>query len=333
MTKHSALSSRSWGMSSGILRISFKTTPDSLTRSSSFSSFAASAGSSRVQVRSITNGVFIKSSDAQQVMEGQFDAHEAIAISRHGRDHDGRDDGHGLAGGRCRGPHGPNVPRAIPSLRDSGRNADASSTPLHMEAGPSVPGPTCNGGQRVPNIHPPRRNLELEAVHTPHSGSAVAGSRCTPKSGLNSARQQRLRAVRHTSNSVSSLCLPFRGWAIAFFQRGQDYCSVSISRGKVTGVFDLKRPQPAPIAHFHVQAETTSKGSPSFLLQLQQIPFVAVQVFENCDRSVRLLARFLAELYISRLHFNVVTPEIVGVEEKKDSSSGLVANATALFGC
>jgi hypothetical protein len=31
----------------------------------------------------------------------------------------------------------------------------------------------------------------------------------------------------------------FRSWATAFFQRGQDYYSVSISRGKVTGVFDL----------------------------------------------------------------------------------------------
>ena len=50
-------------MSSGILRISFSTTPDSLTRSSSFSSFAANAGSSKVQVRSTSNRVFIKSSD------------------------------------------------------------------------------------------------------------------------------------------------------------------------------------------------------------------------------------------------------------------------------
>jgi hypothetical protein len=117
-----------------------------------------------------------------------FDAHECIAISRHGHDHDGRDHGHGLAGGPCRGPHGPNVPRAFANLRDSGHSADGSSTPLRMEAGPNVPAPTCSGDQPVPNIHPPRRNLELEAVHTPHSGSAVAGSQCTPKSVLNSAR-------------------------------------------------------------------------------------------------------------------------------------------------
>src|SRR5258708_5080027 len=72
MTKHSALSSRSWGMSSGILRISFKTTPDSLTRSSSLWSLAASAGSIRVQVRSITNGVFIKSSEVGRLRSFQL---------------------------------------------------------------------------------------------------------------------------------------------------------------------------------------------------------------------------------------------------------------------
>jgi hypothetical protein len=36
----------------------------------------------------------------------------------------------------------------------------------------------------------------------------------------------------------------FRSWKIAFFQRGQDYYSVSISCGKVTGVFDLNAAGP-----------------------------------------------------------------------------------------
>ena len=164
--------------------------------------------------------------DAQQVIKGQFDAHECIAISRHdghgcrdhdGRDHDGRDHDHGLPGGRCRGPHGPNVPRAFASLRGNGHNADDSNMPLHMEDGPSVPGPTCNGDQLVPNIHPPRRSLDLESVHTPHIGSAVAGPRCTPKSVLNSGRQSRLRAVRHTSNSVS-FYMSFLEERFAFFR-------------------------------------------------------------------------------------------------------------------
>src|SRR5271157_2673267 len=41
MTRHSALSRRSWGMLSGIFRISLRTVPASLTRSSSRSSFSA----------------------------------------------------------------------------------------------------------------------------------------------------------------------------------------------------------------------------------------------------------------------------------------------------
>jgi len=110
-------------------------------------------------------------------------------ISGHGRDHDGPDLDHGLASGRCRGPHGPNVPRALASLLGSGHNADDSSTPLHTEGGPTVPGPTGNGDQRVPNILPSRRSLDLESVHVPHTGSPVAGLRCTLKSVLNSARQ------------------------------------------------------------------------------------------------------------------------------------------------
>src|SRR6266852_2846572 len=105
-----------------------------------------------------------------KLMKGQFDEHECIAISGHGR---------GLAGGHCRDPHGPNVLRAFASLRGSGHNADDSSMPLQMEAGPNVRGPTDTDDQLVPNIHPPRRSLDLESVHTPHSGSAVVAPRCT----------------------------------------------------------------------------------------------------------------------------------------------------------
>src|SRR6195256_5498861 len=43
MIRHSALSSRSWGMSSGMFRISFSTSPASFTRSCSFSALAANA--------------------------------------------------------------------------------------------------------------------------------------------------------------------------------------------------------------------------------------------------------------------------------------------------
>jgi hypothetical protein len=44
----------------------------------------------------------------------------------------------------------------------------------------------------------------------------------------------------------------------AFLQRGQDYYSVSISRGKVTGVIDLNRTRPGP-AYL-----TVGKGLPHY---------------------------------------------------------------------
>jgi hypothetical protein len=107
----------------------------------------------------------------------------------HGRDHGDRDLDDGLARGRRRGPHGPNVPRAFASLPGNDRNADGSSMPLHREGGPNVPGPTCNDGHLAPNTLPPRRSLALESAHVPRTGSPVAGSQYTLRSALKSARQ------------------------------------------------------------------------------------------------------------------------------------------------
>ncbi len=59
---------------------------------------------------------------------------------------------------------------------------------------------------------------------------------------------------------------------------------------------------------------------------------IAVQVFEDCDCAVGLFARRPCELYFARGHFIVVTPEIVGVQKKEDSSAGLVADTTRLLG-
>ena len=89
-----------------------------------------------------------------------------LAISRgpHARrDHDGARD-HARANGHCRGPRGPNALRGIPSLRDSGRSADAPSMPLQTEDAPSVPGPTCNGDPPGSNSPRSRRDLPQEAV-------------------------------------------------------------------------------------------------------------------------------------------------------------------------
>ena len=52
---------------------------------------------------------------------------------------------HVSANGRCRGLHGSNILRAIPSLPGSGRSVDASSMPLQTADAPSVPTPTCSG--------------------------------------------------------------------------------------------------------------------------------------------------------------------------------------------
>jgi hypothetical protein len=96
-----------------------------------------------------------------------------LAISRgahaHGRrDHHAPAHDRGRANGRCRGPRGPNALRAIPSLRDSGRNADASSMPLQTEDAPNVPGSTCNGGQPAPNIRLSKRSPRLAAARALH---------------------------------------------------------------------------------------------------------------------------------------------------------------------
>jgi hypothetical protein len=125
-------------------------------------------------------------------VEGVGNHFGAISLGAHAlgrRDHHAPAHDHGSANGRCRGPRGPNALRAIPSLRDSGRNADVSSMPLQTEDAPNVPGPTCNGGSMAPNIRLSKRSPRLGAAQAPHKRSPVADSRCTPKSALNSARR------------------------------------------------------------------------------------------------------------------------------------------------
>src|SRR5258708_25123532 len=72
--------------------------------------------------------------------------------------------------------------------------------------------------------------------------------------------------------------------------------------------------------------------TPRRCLQLQEVPLIAVQVFEDSDCAVGLFARRPYELYFARGHFAVVAPKIVGVQKKKDSPAGLVANPTHLLG-
>jgi hypothetical protein len=83
------------------------------------------------------------------------------------RDHDVSAHDHARVNARCRGPRDPNVLRGTPSLRDSGRSADASSMPLQTEASPNVHGPTCNGDPQVSNSPRSKRSLRWEAVQAP----------------------------------------------------------------------------------------------------------------------------------------------------------------------
>src|SRR5215471_18767217 len=73
MTRHSALSSKSCGISSGILRISFRTSPDSFTRSCSFR-LSANAVGRRTNVKSNASRAFMKVNFLR--------AYECSAISR-----------------------------------------------------------------------------------------------------------------------------------------------------------------------------------------------------------------------------------------------------------
>ena len=75
---------------------------------------------------------------------------------------------------------------------------------FQTEDAPNVPAPTCNGGPPASNILRSKRIPRLEEAQVLHKRWLVAGSRCTPKSVLNSARQSRLRAVRQPSRSISS---------------------------------------------------------------------------------------------------------------------------------
>jgi hypothetical protein len=64
---------------------------------------------------------------------------------------------------------------------------------------------------------------------------------------------------------------------------------------------------------------------------LQEIPLVAVEVFENGDGAVGFLARRLEEMHAAGLVSLVITPEVVGVEEEKDPAAGLIADGQGLL--
>ncbi len=64
---------------------------------------------------------------------------------------------------------------------------------------------------------------------------------------------------------------------------------------------------------------------------LQEIPLVAIEVFEDGDGAVSLLARSFEEADAAGLIGLVVAPEVVGVEEEKDAATGLIADGEGLL--
>jgi len=65
---------------------------------------------------------------------------------------------------------------------------------------------------------------------------------------------------------------------------------------------------------------------------LEEIPLVAVEVFEDGDRSIGFLAGRLEKLNVGGLHEAVIAPEIVGMEKEEDAITCLVADVLELLG-
>jgi hypothetical protein len=76
----------------------------------------------------------------------------------------------------------------------------------------------------------------------------------------------------------------------------------------------------------------SSSASAASIPQLQQVPLIAVEIFENHDGSVCLFARRLAKLHATSSHPAIVPPEVVAVQEKKDAPASLIADATLFLG-
>jgi hypothetical protein len=64
---------------------------------------------------------------------------------------------------------------------------------------------------------------------------------------------------------------------------------------------------------------------------LQEIPFVAVEVFEDGHGAVGFLAGRFEETDAAGLVGLVIAPKVIGVEEEEDSAAGLVPNGEGLL--
>jgi len=65
---------------------------------------------------------------------------------------------------------------------------------------------------------------------------------------------------------------------------------------------------------------------------LEEIPLVAVEVFEDGDDAVGFLAGRFEETDAAGLVGLVIAPEVVGVEEEEHAATGLIADGEGLLG-
>src|SRR6202012_512996 len=68
----------------------------------------------------------------------------------------------------------------------------------------------------------------------------------------------------------------------------------------------------------------------SVLSTFDQIPPIAVKILEHDDGAVFLVARLFDEPDAMRSHRAMIAPEIVGVDEQKNASTGLITDAAGL---
>lgn len=64
----------------------------------------------------------------------------------------------------------------------------------------------------------------------------------------------------------------------------------------------------------------------------QQVPQIAVEIFEHRDRAVRFVAGAFSETHASGGEGGMIAREIIGGEEQEDAARRLVADRGRLFG-
>ncbi len=70
-----------------------------------------------------------------------------------------------------------------------------------------------------------------------------------------------------------------------------------------------------------------------WLFRFDQIPKIAIQIFENGYDPIRRIFGLPDELDACRKHLIIVTPEVIRAQEKENPATGLAADEGSLLGC